>query len=233
MITTVFFDLDETLLDFHSAETSAIRRTLIRLNIPPAEETIARYSAINKSQWELLERGELTRPQVLCRRFELLFQELGVERSGQEAHEIYRDLLREGHDFIPGAREMLDTLQGHYAMYLVSNGNAYTQDQRLKDADLNRYFEKVFISERVGYDKPDRRFFERCFAEIPGFSKEEAIMVGDSLTSDIQGGRNAGIRTCWFNPAGKPADPAIPADYEISELAQLPPLLGRIGAADS
>ena len=226
---TVLFDLDDTLLDFHKAEAVALRRTLIELDLEPSEAAVARYSEINAAQWRLLEEGKLTREQVLTRRFALLFDELGVARSSVQAKEIYEHLLGVGHYFIPGAPELLAALAPCYDLYLVSNGTASVQESRLESAGIKPYFRDIFISQLIGADKPQKAFFDRCFTQIPSFSHEEAIIVGDSLTSDMRGGINAGIRTCWFNPHHKPHRVDIPVDYEIAELSELPALLEKIG----
>ncbi len=228
MIKFVLFDLDDTLLDFHRAEAAAIKKTFSHIGIPVDDDVIARYSEINASQWRRLEKGEISREQVLLERFDILFAELGVRIPSEMAQKTYEYLLGVGHYFIDGAPEVLDALHGKYRLYLVSNGTADVQDRRLRSADMERYFEKVFISERVGYNKPNKAFFDACFAEIDGFDKDSAIIVGDTLSSDILGGINAGIKTCWFNPKALPADPAIPADYEIRTLSELPDLLERI-----
>lgn len=228
MITSVFFDLDDTLLDFKKGEAAAIRKALSRLGIQPTEAVIARYSAINQSQWELLEQGKITREQVLLRRFEILFGELGIQGSSREAQDIYEKLLGQEHEFLPGAQALLETLYGTYDLYLVSNGTASVQDSRLQATGIGRYFKQIFISERVGYDKPSPAFFDCCFAAIPGLDRRRVLMVGDSLTSDMRGGINAGLQTCWFNPHGKPRNPEIPVDYEISALEELPALLKRL-----
>ena len=110
----------------------------------------------------------------------------------------------------------------------MSNGTANVQDRRLRSADIEKYFDGIFISERIGFNKPCREFFDTCFAAIEGFEPDKAIIVGDTLSSDILGGINAGIKTCWFNPKGLPCDPHIPADYEIRSLAELPGLLEGI-----
>ena len=228
MIEFVFLDLDDTILDFHMAEALALTDTLQVLGIEPTEERLALYSRINAAQWRRLEAGELTRPDVLTTRFDLFFDEIGVQRSSLDAQRAYEARLSKGHYFIDGALEMLEALSGDYALYLVSNGNLRVQEGRLKSAQIARFFHAVFISEQIGADKPNPLFFDRCFAQIPGFRRERAIIVGDSLTSDIRGGINAGIRTCWFNPHGKTADPEIPADYEIRSLKELKPLLRSI-----
>lgn len=228
VIKTVLFDLDDTLLDFHKAEAIALRKTLIALEVEPSEATIARYSEINAAQWRLLEEGKLTREQVLTRRFSILFDELGVERSSAQAKKIYEHLLGIGHYFIPGAPEVLAALAPKYDLYLVSNGTATVQESRLESAGIEPYFKNIFISQAIGFDKPQKEFFDRCFAQIPNFVREEAIIVGDSLTSDMRGGCNAGICTCWFNPHRKSRCAEIPVDYEIAALAELPALLEQI-----
>ena len=225
---TVLLDVDDTLLDFHKAEAIALAKTLTTMGVDPKPETLSRYSEINARQWELLEEGVITRDVVLTRRFELLFEELGLVRSGAEARDIYEGNLAIGHYFMPGAEALLEALYGKYDLYIVSNGTAVVQEGRIKSAGIARYFEEIFISEEVGYDKPSREFFQRCFARMPGFDPAAAIIVGDSLTSDIRGGLNAGIKTCWFNPKGKEPRPDIKPDYEIPSLGALPALLERI-----
>lgn len=223
----VLLDLDDTILDFHQAEANAVSKTLAQLGIEPEESIIRRYSQINAGRWELLERGLITREEVLTSRFEMLFSELGVEHSGVEAQKIYEGLLGRGHWFMPGAEALLKELYGKYRLFVVSNGNLSVQDSRIASAGIAGYFEEIFISQRVGYDKPRKEFFDACFARIPGFDRERAIIVGDSLTSDIQGGINAGIKTCWYDPRGKTPREDIRPDYRITALDQLPALLEK------
>ena len=221
----LFFDLDDTLLDFHKAEAWALRQALRRSGIEPTDAIAARYSEINQRQWELLEEKKLTREQVLIRRFQLLFQELGVNASCEDTQQCYENMLAKGHDFMPGAPELLEQLKGKYRLYLVSNGTAMVQDCRLRDSGIEKYFQGIFISERVGVDKPQKKFFDRSFATIPDFDPGQAMIIGDSLTSDMRGGINAGITTCWYNPKHKPRRADIPVDYEIDDLLELPRLL--------
>lgn len=225
MIKTVLFDLDDTLLDFHKAEAVALSKALVRLGLEPGQETLELYSAINARQWQRLERREITREQVITERFELLFKALGVERSPVEANEAYRHFLGIGHYFMPGAPELLEELFPRYSLYLVSNGSATVQDSRIESAGISRYFKEIFISQRMGYDKPQVEFFNLCFERIPGLCRDTTIIVGDSLTSDILGGIRSGIHTCWYNPKKKPARKDIPAEYEVEELSQIPSLL--------
>ncbi len=224
----VLLDLDDTILDFHKAEAAALAKTLEHLGIESEESTIRRYSQINAERWELLEQGVITREEVKISRFNMLFEELGVERSGYEAQHIYEKLLGIGHYFMPGAEELLKELYGKYDLYIVSNGNLSVQDSRIASAGIAKYFKEIFVSQKIGYDKPQKEFFDVCFARIPGFEKERAIIVGDSLTSDIRGGINAGIKTCWYNPNRKPEREDIVPDYRISALQELPKLLEEI-----
>lgn len=216
----VLLDLDDTILDFRKAEAAAIRQAFTELGIDAGEKTVARYSEINKAHWEMLERGELTRAQVLVGRFRALFEELGVPVPPELAQERYEGYLSVGHYFMPGAEALLETLHGRDRLFILSNGNASVQAGRLASAGISKYFEKIFISENVGFNKPSMQFFEACFREIPGFQRERAIMIGDSLTSDILGGINAGVKTCWYNPKGKMGREDIRPDFEISELWQ-------------
>lgn len=225
MLTTVFLDLDDTILDFTRAEAEALRRALTEADAPADAGVLARYHAINAAQWELLEEGVLTREQVLLGRFDILFGELGLTRSAREICERYEEYLGEGHWFVPGAEAVLSALAPRYELYLASNGTAAVQHRRLESAGILPWFKGVFISQELGADKPSPAFFQRCFDAVPGFSRDRAVMVGDSLTSDIRGGRDAGLRTCWFNPHGKPARADILPDYEVSALDQLPSLL--------
>lgn len=228
MIRYVLFDVDDTLLDFGKAEAAAIRKTFERIGIPVTVELIRRYSEINAQQWSRFEKGEITRERLLTERFDILFSELGINVPSEMAQASYEYLLGIGHYFVDGAGELLEALKDKYELYIVSNGNASVQDRRLKSAGIIPYFKDIFISERVGFNKPSAEFFEACFERIPGFEKDKAVIVGDRLSSDILGGINAGVRTCWFNPNGEEPDPDIPADYEIKHLSELPALLERI-----
>lgn len=224
----VLFDLDDTILDFHQAEKLAIAKTLKDMGIEPEDGVIRRYSEINARQWKRLETGEISREQVLVGRFEILFKELGVDCSSTQAKAAYETYLSQGHFFIPGAEELLKKLQGDFRLFICSNGTAVVQAGRLKSAGIAPYFEEIFISEDVGYNKPSVEFFDRCFARIKDFDRDRCIIIGDSLSSDILGGINAGIRTCWFNPRHKTRSDEIVPDFELGELNQVPELLKRV-----
>ena len=225
MIRNVLFDLDDTLLDFHRAEAEAIRYTLKEFGIDPTDETIALYSKINRSCWAKLETGEYTREEVLHRRFDMLFAALGVTGDAHETQKLYEYRLSFGAYYLDGAEELLDELHGKYRLYLATNGIVNVQSRRIKDSGIGKYFDGIFVSERIGYNKPDKRFFERAFSEIPDFVLDETVIIGDTLPSDILGGINAGIRTIYFNPRGLKNDTGITPTYEIGTLAETKELL--------
>ena len=225
MFEFLFLDLDDTILDFHKAERLAIAKTIREFGLEPTEEVLHRYHLINKWHWEQLELGTMTRDQVLENRFGALFEEFGVEADKTACARAYEVNLSQGHWFLPGAEEAVEALSKKYRLFLASNGTASVQKGRMTSANLYRFFEKVFVSQEIGHNKPSFAYFEAAFAQIPGFDKSKCIMVGDSLTSDIRGGINAGIATCWVNPNGDPGREDIRPDYEIGYLHQLEALL--------
>lgn len=222
---SILIDIDDTLFDFGIAERVAIAKAYRDYGIEPTEERLARYSAINIAQWEAMERGELTRDQVLLRRHELFFAELGVQIPIQEFEDRYRGYLGVGHYFVEGAEEMLTYLYGKYDLYVASNGVAETQYSRMASAGIGKYFKAVFISETTGSHKPEKAYFDYCFARMEHFEPETTLIIGDSLTSDIKGGLDAGIKTCWFNPKGKKGREDIVPHYEIRDLKEIQKIL--------
>ena len=228
VIKFLLLDLDDTILDFKLAEKIAISDTLRELGIEPTEEITSLYSEINKACWEKLERGEYTRQEVLYNRFAILFEKLGVKLSPADTKKIYETRLGIGHYFIPGAPEFLEKIKDKYELYITSNGTAKVQSGRIASSGISKYFKEIFVSENLGVNKPSKLFFDKIFEKIDGFDKEKAIIVGDSLSSDILGGINAGIKTCWFNPHHKENKTAYKPDYEIDSLDRLPELLKNI-----
>lgn len=222
----IFLDLDDTILDFTAAEDAALPKGLREIGVEPTPELIARYKQINIAEWERFERGEIDRDRVLTERYEFLFREFGITASAEAAEDAYRKYLAIGHYFIDGAVELLEYLkQKGYRLFLASNGVAATQDSRLDSAGIRPYFENIFISEMTGHHKPEPEYFDYCFARIPDFDRTRALMIGDSLTSDILGGRLAGMDTCWFNPHGKPIPADPKPDHIISALKDLQSIL--------
>ena len=225
MIEFLLLDLDDTILDFHKAERIAISKTIRDFGVEPTEAVLGRYHVINKWHWEQLELGKMTREEVLVGRFAMLFEEMGIAVDAVDVARAYEKNLAIGHYFLPGAEEAVDTLHKKYRLFLVSNGTASVQKGRMTSANLYRFFEKVFVSQEIGHNKPAKAYFDACFAQIPDFDPAKAVIVGDSLSSDIQGGINAGIKTCWVNPSHAAPQNGIVPDYEIEALHQLPALL--------
>ena len=230
MIRNVLFDLDDTLFDFHKAEKIALTKTLVHFGIDPTEETLALYSTINAAHWKRLELGEISREEVKVGRYRELFETIGVECDPVKATAYYESMLAIGHYFMPGAPELLEELYRKYRLYIVSNGTAKVQEGRLGSSGITKYMDGIFISQILGANKPDKQFFDICFAEIPDFLLSETVIIGDSLSSDIKGGINAGITTVWFNPKGIENDSDIKPDYTIKELSEVPGLLSQISA---
>ena len=224
MIKFLFLDLDDTILDFKKAEAIAIRKTMAAYGLEPTDALAARYSEINDRHWKALERGELTRDQVVTGRFAAFFGEQGIEVDAPAVAKTYETLLSQGHWFLPGAEEAVDALSKKYRLFLASNGTASVQKGRMTSANLYRFFETVFVSQEIGHNKPSLDYFNACFATIEGFDPSRAMIVGDSLSSDIRGGINAGIKTVWVNPDHLPSGDIKP-DYEIEALHQLEALL--------
>ena len=224
MIEFLFLDLDDTILDFHKAERIALSKTIRSFGVEPTEEILNRYHAINKWHWEQLELGTMTRPEILVGRFAMLFRELGMEVDAAQCAKVYETNLSIGHYFLPGSEEAVKRLHKKYRLFLASNGTAVVQHGRMTSAGLYPYFEQVFVSQEIGHNKPSKAYFDACFSRIPNFDPEKAIMVGDSLSSDIKGGINAGIKTVWINPDHKSSGEIRP-DYEIEMLSQLEALL--------
>lgn len=228
MIKTILFDLDDTIFDFKMSERTALTKTLMKLGIEPNDYIISQYSKYNISQWKRLELGEISREDVKVNRYRLLFDEFGLDASPELATSIYEKNLAVGHYFIDGAVDMLESLYKNYDLYLVSNGAKAVQDGRLASADISHYFKDIFISEVVGHEKPSTEFFNYCFDRIPNFSKDSTIIIGDSLSSDIKGGINTGIKTMWFNPHYDKNESDVIPDYEIHSLGEIKKILKKI-----
>lgn len=229
----VFLDLDDTLLDFHRAEATALSATLTEAGLTPTPQILAEYSRINAACWHELEEGRMTREQVMRVRFERLFDALfgpGHGRDSRAAQAGYEYHLSCGYFFMPGAKELLQQLHGRYHLYITSNGTAAIQDRRIAGAGIAGYFDRIFISQNLGANKPDPRFFDRCFAAMPPDARrEQTVIVGDSLNSDIRGGLAAGIHTCYFDCRGRGIpEGGVQPELSCRTLEELPAILASI-----
>ncbi|WP_045516706.1 YjjG family noncanonical pyrimidine nucleotidase [Neobacillus niacini] len=218
---TLFFDVDDTLLDFGAAEKIALQLLFAEQNIPHTPEMEAKYQGINQSHWKRFEQGELDRDEVVNTRFSILFNDYEKEVDGTLLEKKYRSYLEQGNQLVNGAFELITELQSDYDLYVVTNGVSKTQYKRLLDSGLYPLFKGIFVSEDTGFQKPMKEFFDYVFARIPHFEVEQALIIGDSLSADIKGGELAGLDTCWFNPKMKPNHSNINPTYQIHKLEEL------------
>ena len=219
--TTVLFDADATLFDFKKSEHSAVIDCLTFAGINANDEIIAKYSEINDGYWKKLERGEVTRKELFVARWRDLLSFYGFDFDAETIADLYPVKLAEKCFMIDGAEDILRELYGKVKLYIVTNGFAKVQHGRFDNSPLRKYFEDMFISEEIGAEKPTVEYFDIVFSRISNIDKEKAIIIGDSLTSDIKGGINAGIDTCWFNPHGKPAPEGMNITYIINKLSEI------------
>ena len=228
MISCLLWDVDGTLLDFHAAESAAIRSLFPEFSLGECTDAmVARYSLINEGFWQRLERNEITKPEVLVGRFAQFFREIGVPAELAPAfNRQYQDRLGDTIVYRDDSLALVRSLRGRVKQYAVSNGTVSAQNKKLKLSGLGELMDGIFLSEQVGYEKPNRGFFDAVFASIQPANLSEVMIVGDSLTSDIQGGMNAGIVTCWYNPEAKPLPAAYRVDHHIASLQEIPDILG-------
>lgn len=220
--TDLLFDLDDTLLDFGATETQALRLLFATYNLEMTLQLEKDYKKFNQSLWKKLELGTLSRKELLEKRFSTFFKEhLALDVDGIATGKQYTSFLAQGHQQIKGAKELLQDLKkAGYQLHVVTNGNKNIQYKRLDDSHFNRFFDTIFISEEIGYQKPTKQFFEHVFNKLD-LVPNQAIIIGDSLSSDIKGGINAGIDTLWYNPAQITNNSTIQPTYEIHKLEQI------------
>lgn len=186
------------------------------------DEMLKRYSQINKIYWERLERKEVTRQEVLEGRFLDFFAEEGLDVSAApEFNECYQTSLGDTIVFYDDSYEIVKSLRGKVKQYVVSNGTITAQTKKLRVSGLGELMDGIFLSEQLGVEKPDVHFFEQVFAQTGLTAKTQIMIVGDSLSSDILGGNNAGIITCWYNPEHKQSKNSVRIDYEITDLHEI------------
>ncbi len=209
----ILFDADETLLDFHRSEAEAISETMAAYGIQPTKENIELYSQINDGLWKRLERGEIEKSVLLYHRFELLLEALGVTADAKKMARCYMEKLSAKGYVLAGAEQMCRELFGKARLYIVTNGVEFIQRGRYAVCGIDRYFDDVFISDVIGHQKPSVKYFEYVAEHIEGFDRAAAVIVGDSLTSDMKGGIGYGIDTVWFNPKGKQCPEDMPITF--------------------
>ncbi len=224
MYTTLFLDIDNTLLDFNKAEAVAIRRVLRQYGLPSDDKTVKTYSEINLSYWKRFEKGEIPKSEIFEGRFKTFLELLCVSRDTALMSQDYCNNLSEGYFKVEHAEEILTYLKekGYY-LYATTNGLSLTQYKRIKNSGLQPYFNEIFVSEVTGHQKPEKEYFDYVIANIPEKDRSKMLIIGDSQSSDILAGINSNIDACWYNPDKKP--PIYTSKYTISNLLELKNLL--------
>ena len=223
--TTLLFDADATLMDFHRSEHEAVTECLQFFGLPSDDSVIAKYSEINAGYWKMLERGEIEKEKLYPARWQSLIDCYGFDCEAKAISDKYIERLATKSYMIDGALELCQSLYGKFKMYIVTNGQKDIQKSRLFTSPLFKYFDGCFISEDVGYEKPSIKFFEAVIKNIPNYDPKRAIIIGDSLTSDMKGGINAGIDTCWYNPGGKHAPEGMELSYIVKNYEEMAEIL--------
>ena len=225
----LLFDVDRTLLDFDRSEAEAIKNTLRHFGLPVTDEICSRYPAINESLWEEFEKGTIEKATILYRRFDILFSEFSLTCDSKEFDGYYRADLSKHAFLIDGAKELLLSLKAKgYQIHYVTNGTAGVQYPRLKKSGLDALADGIFLFEEIGFQKPEKAFFDAVFPKISNFKLEEAIIIGDSLSSDMKGGENVGLDTMWYNPKKVSNRLNLSVTYEVTDFRQIESILDRL-----
>lgn len=223
MIKAILWDVDNTLLDFLLSESNSLKSTFKKYGLGVCTDDMVRcYSEINNTYWKMLERGEIDKEGVLVGRFVDFFKNQGI--GGVDAKSFtddYENGLTDTVVFLENARETVEALKGKYKQYAVTNGAYTVQSVKLEKSGLNGILDGAFISDEVGFEKPSREYFDYVLKRIIPCEKDEVLIVGDSLTSDMTGGNNAGIKCCWYNPDRKVYSGELRLDYQINNLNEI------------
>lgn len=217
----LLFDADDTLFDFPKASSQAFETMCRTHNIPCTPEVYRLYHEINLELWAAFDRGELTKEFVTLERYVRFLKVLGLERDPAACNRDFLAALGKGVYPLPHAEEVCRELKARgHRMYIITNAVASVQRSRLRGSVFAELFEAAFISEEAGAAKPNKAYFDYVRRQLPGMTDENALVIGDSLTTDMQGANNAGLPCCWVNPAGKRQE-GLRIDYEITGLREL------------
>jgi YjjG family noncanonical pyrimidine nucleotidase len=218
---TLLFDADGTLFDYDRAETWALAETFAQYGQAFQNGYSQTYRRVNDPLWDAFEQGAITQDRLKVLRFELWFEELGFDIDPAAFSDSYSRQLGKATFLIDGAEEIVATLSNGYRLFIITNGLTDVQRPRFGASTIGHYFSDWVISEEVGFAKPDPCIFDIVFERMGRPPRESVLIIGDSLSSDMAGGIAYGIDTCWYNPAGREADPALSVTHEIRDLAQL------------
>lgn len=220
----VLFDADGTLFDFEAAARRALTEMLASIGFAAGEDVYQRYRIINESFWRRYERAEISREELRVGRFRQFLGEMGLSADPARCSEEYLSRLAKGGDLLPGAEELCRALAPHLRLCLATNGISAVQRERLSLSPLRGLISNLFISEEIGFPKPDRRYFDCVLSRLGVEDRSSVVMLGDSLIADIQGAQNAGIAACWFSPGGAENNSGVTPDWTVIRLEDFVPI---------
>jgi 2-haloacid dehalogenase len=215
---TLLWDLDNTLLDFDAAAQLSFEDMMRVYDLPADSQHYLLYQEINHSLWNNLESGQLKQDQIKWKRWEMYFDRISTYRDPHQANQDFFKGLAKHPVEVKGARALLKDLYHDFELCLITNGIGEIQRQRLKRSGFEAFFTSLIISDEIGHAKPHKAFFDHTFEEMSHPDKSSTLVIGDNLGSDIRGGNDFGLSTCWYNEKGKKAYAGIEANYEINDL---------------
>lgn len=220
----VFIDIDDTLLDFTKCANDAIKSACNKFGVPYTTTLVDTFHPINLDLWHRLEKKEVTKEKLFDTRFQIVFDKLGIKADGIAFETAFRENFHESAILVDGARDLLEYLRSKYKVYVASNASMHQQTNRMKKAKLDGYIDGYFVSEEIGFPKPQKEFFDACFKALPDVKPQDVVMIGDSLSADIKGACEYGLKTIWYNHRNEPTSD-VKCDYIVSRLSEVKNIL--------
>lgn len=220
----VFIDIDDTLLDFTKCANDAIKSACNKFGVPYTTTLVDTFHPINLDLWHRLEKKEVTKEKLFDTRFQIVFDKLGIKADGIAFETAFRENFHESAILVDGARDLLEYLRSKYKVYVASNASMHQQTNRMKKAELDGYINGYFVSEEIGFPKPQKEFFDACFKALPDVKPQDVVMIGDSLSADIKGACEYGLKTIWYNHRNEPTSD-VKCDYIVSRLSEVKNIL--------
>lgn len=220
----VFIDIDDTLLDFTKCANDAIKSACNKFGVPYTTTLVDTFHPINLDLWHRLEKKEMTKEKLFDTRFQIVFDKLGIKADGIAFETAFRENFHESAILVDGARDLLEYLRSKYKVYVASNASMHQQTNRMKKAELDGYIDGYFVSEEIGFPKPQKEFFDACFKALPDVKPQDVVMIGDSLSADIKGACEYGLKTIWYNHRNEPTS-GVKCDYIVSRLSEVKNIL--------
>ncbi len=220
----VFIDIDDTLLDFTKCANDAIKSACNKFGVPYTTTLVDTFHPINLDLWHRLEKKEVTKEKLFDTRFQIVFDKLGIKADGIAFETAFRENFHESAILVDGARDLLEYLRSKYKVYVASNASMHQQTNRMKKAELDGYIDGYFVSEEIGFPKPQKEFFDACFKALPDVKPQDVVMIGDSLSADIKGACEYGLKTIWYNHRNEPTS-GVKCDYIVSRLSEVKNIL--------